>query len=78
MTDAMSWIHPPPSARLTVAAWPLCPVNPPAAPSGKIYIGWLVSDDGKTMVNTGAVTVGADGASKLLSVKLDDAVAIAK
>ncbi len=34
-------------------------LTPPAA--GKVYVGWLVSDDGKTMVNTGPLTVAADG-----------------
>jgi hypothetical protein len=33
----------------------------PAVPAGRAYVGWLVSDDGKTMVNTGALTVGGDG-----------------
>ena len=31
----------------------------PAA--GTVYVGWLVSDDGKTMVNAGTLTVDADG-----------------
>jgi hypothetical protein len=33
----------------------------PAPAAGRVYVGWLVSDDGKTMTNIGAVAVGADG-----------------
>ena len=35
-------------------------VTPPG--EGKQYVGWLVSDDGATKLNTGVLTVGDDGA----------------
>ena len=34
-------------------------VTPP--PGGKVYVGWLVSDDGSVVLNTGAMAVQPDG-----------------
>ena len=34
----------------------------PAPAAGTVYVGWLVSSDGAKTVNTGVLTLGADGA----------------
>jgi hypothetical protein len=43
----------------------------PALADGSVYVGWLVSDDGKTTLNTGALPVGIDGSVSHTYVSAD-------